>query len=289
VDPISPELALVDPELARASIREALARPPVGRPREPAEPVAADPVQMPVRDAVAPAGELAPNAAAAEESEGLSPPGLDTLSGVAREDERLSSSSPSRRRMIDALLTLSLVLNAILIAIVVDYNRNGRPAANISLPRRTATIPPDTVSHDSNRRSSVGVTRPQSKPTSAAQSKEPIPERATPRATRSTPVRRPRTGTTRVRPSVSRESAALERKLLAAVVRSPSEHLPSALIDKATGLAKNLQAVCQPSASQSFSCVIRPAHHKPAEGLHVRYSRGRGGRWIAKWYGYRRG
>jgi len=80
----------------------------------------------------------------------------------------------------------------------------------------------------------------------------------------------------------------VERRILALVVQSPTGKLPSALIDRKTGLAKNnLQAVCRLSKASSFLCVIRPAQHKPREGLYVRYRPARTGEGVFTWYRYR--
>jgi hypothetical protein len=67
------------------------------------------------------------------------------------------------------------------------------------------------------------------------------------------------------------ERVAVEQELLDLIVHSPSKRLPPALIDPRTGLARNnLQAACHP-APPGYLCVIRPALHKPREGLIVRY------------------
>jgi hypothetical protein len=77
----------------------------------------------------------------------------------------------------------------------------------------------------------------------------------------------------------------LEQELLRLVVQSPSAHLPRALIDPRTGLAlNNLQAVCRSGAKGGYLCIVRPALHKPGEGLYVRY--GANG---FTWSSYRRG
>jgi hypothetical protein len=70
-----------------------------------------------------------------------------------------------------------------------------------------------------------------------------------------------------------RSSAAVERDLLARIVRSPAGKIPRALIDPATGLAKNnLQASCRRAAAPgTFVCEVRPLVHKAGEGLTVRY------------------
>jgi hypothetical protein len=79
-------------------------------------------------------------------------------------------------------------------------------------------------------------------------------------------------------------TAAVEQKILAAIVQSPTGKLPPALVDRTTGLAKNnLQAVCR-SVQDAFLCTVRPARHKPGEGLSVRYKSGR-----LTWYPYRPG
>lgn len=80
----------------------------------------------------------------------------------------------------------------------------------------------------------------------------------------------------------------VERKVLALVVQSPVGKLPAALIDRHTGLAKNnLQAVCRISQRSSFLCVVRPARHKPNEGLYVRYRPRRNGVGVFTWHRYR--
>ena len=77
----------------------------------------------------------------------------------------------------------------------------------------------------------------------------------------------------------------IEQRLLQLVIQSPSAHLPRALIDPRTGLAlNNLQAVCHAGAKGRYLCVVRPALHKPGEGLSVRY--GPNG---FTWLSYRRG
>jgi hypothetical protein len=82
----------------------------------------------------------------------------------------------------------------------------------------------------------------------------------------------------------SHSTASVEQKILAALVQSPTGKLPPALVDRTTGLAKNnLQAVCR-KVSDSFLCTVRPARHKPGEGLSVRYKSGR-----LTWYPYRPG
>jgi hypothetical protein len=85
-------------------------------------------------------------------------------------------------------------------------------------------------------------------------------------------------------------SAAAEQRILALVVQSPSGKLPRALVDRTTGLAKNnLQAVCHSAPPSSFLCLVRPARHRPNEGLYVLYRPTRDGRGRFAWYPYRSG
>ena len=88
-----------------------------------------------------------------------------------------------------------------------------------------------------------------------------------------------------------RSSAAVERDVLARIVSSPAGKIPRALIDSATGLAKNnLQASCrQAAAPGTFVCEVRPVAHKAGEGLTVRYRQIRRGSAEVTWGHYRGG
>src|SRR5207245_60721 len=91
------------------------------------------------------------------------------------------------------------------------------------------------------------------------------------------------------RPPVD-SSAAIERRILALVVQSPSGKLPPTLVNHRTGLAKNnLQVICRSAPSKAFLGVVRPARHRPGEGLQVRYRPGPNGRGSFLWYPYRSG
>jgi hypothetical protein len=73
----------------------------------------------------------------------------------------------------------------------------------------------------------------------------------------------------------------VERRLLTNLVQQPARHLPPSLIDPATGLAKsNLQAICTRATARVISCLVRPAVHRPGEGLRVRYRPGTGFTWL---------
>ena len=85
-------------------------------------------------------------------------------------------------------------------------------------------------------------------------------------------------------------NAAIERRILALVVKSPGGKLPPTLVDQRTGLAKNnLQAVCNSAPSNSLLCLVRPAQHSPGEGMLVRYRPTADGRGSFFWYPYRSG
>jgi hypothetical protein len=77
---------------------------------------------------------------------------------------------------------------------------------------------------------------------------------------------------------------AVERELLELVVRAPEGKLPRALIDPASGLARNgLQAVCRSSRpAGSFFCVIRSSA-SPTTRVYVRYRRDKDGRGSFTW------
>jgi hypothetical protein len=83
--------------------------------------------------------------------------------------------------------------------------------------------------------------------------------------------------------------AAVEQRILALVAGAERSRLPSTLLDRATGLpVNNLQAVCHGKGSGSMRCLVRPAQHRPGEGLGVRYTPGAGAGSFT-WYPYRTG
>jgi hypothetical protein len=165
---------------------------------------------------------------------------------------RPSASQPSpaaerqsgRLRAAPILLAVSLAANGFLLASLVADGRRAYPVLTASAAVSLPTLPPEAP--------------PAPAAELAAQGKLPARQ---PEAT-----------------------AAVEQKILAAIVQSPTGKLPPALVDRTTGLAKNnLQAVCR-SVQDAFLCTVRPARHKPGEGLSVRYKSGR-----LTWYPYRPG
>jgi hypothetical protein len=255
LEPISPELVLVDPELRRKVLAqlledvllEALAEPashPSHTDSEPRSVESAEPMPRPA----------AP------------------LSEVLRRPGQVAPKPRRKRRLAPALLPVSLAVNVIVIALSVSDARIAHtspssplavdPPAPSQLPPRT-TKPPSTKKAQRPAASAKGRTTRKSKPEA--------PKRAA---------------------TVRETRGEVEQKVLNTVIQSPAGKLPRALIDSRTGLAKNgLQAHCRREGrAQSFWCVVRPVRHTPGEGLHVRYRlnpKRDGGAFT--WYPYRRG
>jgi hypothetical protein len=242
MEPISPELVLVDPELARAARARLPEIPPLATQSavttstsvvEPSPPVIAEEVRP----------QLPPLTVRERRHTGLSP----------------------------ALLLISVFVNIVLISLAVSDARVDQPSStssvplNNAIPREAPAVPPIT-----SRRRPAAKTPAAGRKASPQSRKRPTKGGGA-KAVRETP-------------------GAVERKLLALVVRSPTGKLPPRLIDQKTGLAKNgLQAICRHSATRSFVCVVRPTQHKPREGLQVGYRLGPNGRAVFTWYPYRNG
>jgi hypothetical protein len=247
---VSPELVLVDPELARVERARLSAELRFDSPHvAPAPPV--------------PKREEEPRAPADQSS-------LHEVVGPQTQG-RSQAADSSRRRRTSLILTLSLIVNAILAAVVFE-DAHDAPA-----PTAAPTAALDAPDASSER-------------VSTAQQHE--------RRRRSGPARRHRadSGTSRHaagpgtrRGGTGETASSVERKVLTLVVNSPRGKLPPRLIDQRTGLAKNgLQAVCRGGNSAStFVCVVRPSHHRPDEGLVVRYRGGTSRVAAVRWYRYR--
>jgi hypothetical protein len=189
---------------------------------------------------------------------------------VALQRSGESGARPRRkRRLSPALLSVSLAVNVIVIALSVSDARIAQtsPSSPLAIhpPAPDQLAPTRTRSPSTTKalRPSAGVT-----PTTRKSKRGAPKGAAAARVTR----------------------GKVEQKVLNTVIQSPSEKLPRALIDSRTGLAKNgLQAFCHPQGSRSFLCVVQPARHKPGEGLYVRYYPTRKGKRAFTWYQYRRG
>jgi hypothetical protein len=178
------------------------------------------------------------------------------------------------------LLTVSLLANAILISVVIAGASTEAQLVTLGAPLGVTT----TKANLSLLRPSPAARRSTSR-----RSVRPSPAKAAVTSPGRSVAKRSRRA---IDAGVRRETnGAVEGKLLALVVQSPKGKLPPTLIDPKTGLGKNnLQAVCNVSGgSTSFLCVVRPARHRPTEGLYVRYRPTRSGRGVFTWYRYRAG
>jgi hypothetical protein len=242
-EPISPELVLVDPELRRALQAQALERASL---RLVVSPEPSRLAQAPDRAAVA----LSESPWQAQPAAVPAPVSLPLPEAEPRRARRVLAGP--RRYLVRAILPISLVLNAILITLAVSD-------ATVSPPPTAAGPSVSRTAPDNNKQTPSPATK------AKRQSTQTPPAAAT--------ERKP------TAPRLGARDPRLERKLLNLVVQAPAGKLPRALIDSKTGLAKNnLHAVCRRSGrSRSFLCVVQPTHHKPGEGLYVRYRSNRQG------------
>jgi hypothetical protein len=242
-EPISPELVLVDPELRRALQAQALERASL---RLVVSPEPSRLAQAPDRAAVA----LSESPWQAQPAAVPAPVSLPLPEAEPRRARRVLAGP--RRYLVRAILPISLVLNAILITLAVSD-------ATVSPPPTAAGPSVSRTAPDNNKQT----------PSPAAKAKRQSTQTPAAAATERKPTA----------PRLGARDPRLERKLLNLVVQAPAGKLPRALIDSKTGLAKNnLHAVCRRSGrSRSFLCVVNPTHHKPGEGLYVRYRSNRQG------------
>jgi hypothetical protein len=242
LEPISPELVLVDPELAR-----------VARARLPEIPLRSAPADVKTSTSVV---EPSPPVMAVEVRPQLPP---------------ASVREPRHRSLSPVLLLISVFVNIVLISLAVSDARVDQPASTSSVPLRAIPQEAPVVPPTTPRRRSRAAKAPEAGRSASPQGRNRPTKGARAEAVRET-------------------TGAVERKLLAVVVQSPTGKLPRRLIDEKTGLAKNgLQATCRLSATRTFVCVVRPTRHKPREGLYVRYRPGQKGRGVFTWYPYRSG
>lgn len=249
-EPISPDLVLVDSELRSRLLAQQL--------EELLLEALPDSGPRPVRTEPAPS--------LLEPAEPLRRPVAAMPLSVALQRPGRSVARPRRkRRLSPVLLSVSLAVNVIVIALSVSDARIAQTSP--SSPQAIDPPAPDQLAPTTTTRPS---TKKALRPSVTRKSKPGAPKRAaaTPRVTR----------------------GEVEQKVLNTIIQSPVEKLPPALIDSRTGLAKNgLQAFCRPDGPRSFLCVVQPARHGPREGLYVRYYPNREGKAAFTWYRYRRG
>jgi hypothetical protein len=185
---------------------------------------------------------------------------------VALQRSGESGARPRRRRRLSpALLSVSLAVNVIVIALSVSDARIAHTSP--SSPQAIDPPAPDQLA----------------------------PTRTTPpstkKALRPSVTRKPKPSASKRAATVHVTRGKVEQQALNTVIQSPARKLPRALINSKTGLARNgLQAHCRRETGSSFWCVVRPARHKLGEGLYARYRvnrKGTGGTF--SWYPYRTG
>jgi hypothetical protein len=267
LEPVSPELVLVDPELA-ARVRAS--------PIEEAPPYALHATRV-----LTGAAELTPRQPV-------------TANGAARTDTR-PGHSRAFKRLGGSLLGIGLMLSGFAVAYGVSGNESEQSA--VAPAEVGATVPAagggsrraSARTLGRQRRASVARTtaraRPDAKPRRRPDSRAKRSTPATPkRSTPATPKRRKRAAAGAA--AVRETSAAVERKLLSVIVQSPAGKLPPALINRRTGLAKNnLQAVCARSSdSRSFLCVVKSALQPAAGQVYALYRPTQKGRGSFTWY-----
>jgi hypothetical protein len=259
-EPVSPELVLVDPELAR----EARAALEVERPREePAPPPLVVPSELP---APQPPVAVAPS----------EPPAPRRRSRVRRDGLRL---------------LLAAVLGGAIVALVLGTQRSGddRAARTVTTSTTATTAhaaaptsePKSRPHRQARRRSTVHKAKPKPKP-------KPKPVQ-TPRA-RHRRTRRAR-NTVRARPVLTKARLRAERLVLISLPTAPKGKVPPSLLDPKTGLARtNVQATCTAKGSNTlFICLVRRRGAPPGRRLAVGCRLRPNGTAKLHWYGYRRG
>jgi hypothetical protein len=242
-EPVSPELVLIDPELARrerarleekAYLRSMLDVPALRRAVESQSP----PVEEPVR-----------------------------------ESPWLSATTFARRRVVQAALLSSLLVNGLFVSELVT--RGGDAATQVAVRMVTLTEVPST----SSAISTVPAGKNESSSTSEISTLASSPFRGPTGGQRA-----PRAKSATHLPAKS----IVERKVVSLILTAPARKLPRNFIDATTGLVKNnVQVVCRKRKKASFLCAVRLPSASTSKALYVRYSAGKNGRGEFRWYGYK--
>lgn len=263
MEPISPELVLVDPELA-ARVRASSV--------EHAPPYALHTTGVLTRTTEALPRQSVPAQPAVR---------TDGRPGHRRAFKRLGGS----------LVGISLMVSGFVVGSAVSGNHS-EPTGVALAEVRGSPPAPEVVSRGDSVR-----TLDRQRPASVAKTTARKRAVAKPRRRSQSTAKRRSAAAKRRKQAVARAaaarqtSAAVERKLLSVIVQSPAGKLPTVLIDRRTGLAKNnLQAVCTRSNdSRSFLCVVTSALQPAAAPVYAFYrptKRARGG---FTWYRSRSG
>jgi hypothetical protein len=266
LEPVSPELVLVDPELA-ARVR--------------ASPIEDAPYALHATRVLTGAAELTPRQLVTANGA----PGTNARPGHSRAFKRLGGS----------LLGISLI--AIGFAAAYGVSGNDNEPSVVATAKVGPTVP---AAGGGSRRASARTLNRQrraSRARTTARAQRVAKPRQRPvakprprpdsRAKRNTPAAPKRRNRAAAGAGAAREtSASVERKLLSVIVQSPAGKLPPALINRRSGLAKNnLQAVCTRSSdSRSFLCVVKSALQPAARPVYALYRPTRKGRGSFTWY-----
>jgi hypothetical protein len=243
-EPVSPELVLIDPELARrerarleekAYLRSVLDVPALRR-----------------------AVEIQP----APDEEAV------------RDPRWLTATTFARRRVVQAALLSSLLVNGFFVADLVT--RKGDAATQVAVRMVTLT---------------------EVQPTSSAISTVPAGKQEGSSASEiSTTASSPFLGSTGEQKAPRAKTSAthllaksiVERKVVSLILTAPARKLPRNFIDGSTGLVKNnVQVVCRKRKHAAFLCAVRLPSQSTSKALYVRYSAGKSGRGEFRWYGYK--
>ena len=253
MEPVSPELVLVDPELARGASGAVL-------PFERTRPHSAD-HELVLRIISEPSPRLA-QALPAE---------------LSRVRSRLGGRSP--------LVALGLSVIGLLAGVAL-VRSSGEAPRTVQRDSPQPIVALSTSAGESSSRPRLdGDAEPRGAQAQQTASTASRQQKARAQEATSLPKPAPRSVTV-----LGQTSATAEGRVLAALVRSPADKLPPSLIDEESGLVENnLQAVCRVAEPSSFSCVVRRLHHRPGEGLRVRYRPTRDGRGVFTWGSYRQG
>lgn len=250
-EPISPELVLVDPDLA-ARVR--------------ALPIdLATPYELRRSDGLTHAAQRTPYRALPR----------TPYRAVPRVHAARADGRPRRRRafkrLSGSLVAISLMAGGVVAASAVSGADSEQPQLAPAGARAEVSAAAPTA----KTRARV---RPAAKPKPRQRSDSTAPRHST-----GAPKRRKQAARRAASPRET--NAAVERKLLNLIIQSPAGRLPPVLINRRTGLAKNnLQAVCtRGNDSGSFLCVVKSALHPAAGTVYALYRRTKdGGRFI--WY-----
>lgn len=228
MEPVSPELVLVDPDLA-ARVRTTEGRPP----------------RHGLHRAVARGREVTP----------AESPRLQREPATARRRRPLG-------RLGLSLAAASLLAGGVLAAFTISAESGRAPefvADELGLTPEAARV--------ESRTASVKTTERQRRPPPARSSVKPRRQAKPPQRQRNARTAKRRKQAPAGAAAGRQTNAAVERRLLSLIVQSPTGKLPPALINRQTGLAKNnLQAVCTRSNdTRSFVCVVTSAL-QPAVG-----------------------